>query len=108
MRSLADDRNILIKKANKGSNVVVWDRYDYIAEAEKQLKDQNVYKDVEFTEKILQDLVETSNKMFRSLKTKEKIDEKQLKYFKYEYKKTRNLGKLCLLPKIHKGCMMCQ
>ena len=53
MRSLADDRNIVIKKVDKGSSVAVWDRYDYIAEAEKQLKDQNVYKDVEFTEKIL-------------------------------------------------------
>ena len=102
MLSLADDRSIVIKKADKGSSVVVWDRRDYIAEAEKQLKDQNVYKDVDFTEKILQDLAETSNKMFRSLKTKGKIDEKQLKYFTYEYKKTCNLGKLYLLPKIHK------
>ena len=102
IRSLADDRSIVIKKADKGSSVVVLDRYDYIAEAEKQLKDQNVYKDVDFTEKILQDLAESSNKMLRSLKTKGKIDEKQLKYFTYEYKKTCNLGKLYLLPKIHK------
>ena len=42
----------MIKKADKGSNVMVWDRYDFIAEAKKQLKDQNVYKDVEFTKKI--------------------------------------------------------
>ena len=108
MRSLADDRSIVIKKADEGSSVVVWDRCDYIAEAEKQLKDQNVYKDVDFTEKILQDLAESSNKMLRSLKTKGKIDEKQLKYFTYEYKKTCNLGKLYLLPKIHKGYMTCQ
>ena len=50
MLSLADDRSIVIKKADKGSSVVVLDRYDYIAEAEKQLKNENVYKDVEFTE----------------------------------------------------------
>ena len=92
----------MIKKADKGSSVVLWDRYDYTAEAEKQLKDQKVYKDIEFTEKILQDLAQTSNKMFRSLKTKGNIDEKQLKYFTYEYKKTYNLGKLYLLLKIHK------
>ena len=97
MRSLADDRSIVIKKADKGSSVVVLDRYDYIAEAEKQLKDQNVYKDVDFTEKILQDLAETSKKMFQSLKTKGKIDEKQLKYFTSDYKKTCNFGKLYLL-----------
>ena len=75
MRYLVDDRNIVIKKADKGFSVVVWDHYDYSVEAQKQLKDENVYK-VEFTKKILQDLVETSNKMFRSLKTKGKIDEK--------------------------------
>ena len=102
MRSLADDKSIVIKKADKGSSVVVWDCYDYIADAEKQLKDKNVYKNVDFTKKILQDLAETSNKMFWSLKIKGKIDEKQLKYFTYEYKKTFNLGKLYLLPKIHK------
>ena len=93
----------MIKKADKVLSVVVWDHYDYIKEAEKLLKDRNVvYKDVDFTEKILQDLAETSNKMFWSLKTKGKIDEKQLKYFTYKYKKTCNLGKLYLLPKINK------
>ena len=40
--------------------------------------------------------------MFQSLKTKGKIDEKELIYFTYEYKKTCNLRKLYLLPKIHK------
>ena len=49
MRSLADDRNITIKKPDKGSSVVVTDRCDYIAEAEEQIKDKNVYKNVEFT-----------------------------------------------------------
>ena len=36
MRALANDRSIVIKKADKGSCVDVWDRNDYIAEAEKQ------------------------------------------------------------------------
>ena len=35
LRSLADNRNIVIKKADKGSCAVVWDCNDYIAEAEK-------------------------------------------------------------------------
>ena len=38
MRSLAEDCNIIIKSVNKGSCVVVWDREDYIAEADKQLQ----------------------------------------------------------------------
>ena len=78
MRSLADNRDIVIKKADNGFRSVLWDRYDYIAEVEKHLKDENVFKDVEFTEKVLQDFVETSNKMFGRLKPKGKIDEKQL------------------------------
>ena len=35
VRSLASDRNIVIKKADKESCVVIWDRSDYIMKAEK-------------------------------------------------------------------------
>ena len=101
MRALADDRSIVIKKADKGSTVVVWDRNDYILEAEKQLSDANVYKDVFFNEKNLQELVGTSNQLFQNLKYKGKVSDKQLKYFTHEYKKVSNLEKLYLLPKIH-------
>ena len=66
MRSLANDRNILIKKAYKGSCVVVWDREGYIAEAERQLEDKNVYKDIDFKGKI-SELAETSD-LSRNLK----------------------------------------
>ena len=73
-----------------------------MAEANKQLSDKNVYKEVNFREKMLSDLVDTSNKFFKSLKTKGCLSEKSLKYFSYEFKKACNLGKLYLLPKIHK------
>ena len=42
LRGLADDRSIVIKKADKGSCVVVWCREDYIKEAERQLQDNMV------------------------------------------------------------------
>ena len=51
IRSLEDDINIVIKKADKGYCVVIWDRNDYIAEAEKQLSNKVVYKQVNFKEK---------------------------------------------------------
>ena len=102
MQALAEDRNIVIIKAEKGLTVVVWDRKDYTLEAEKQLSDANVYKDVFCNEKNLHELVGTSNQLFQNLKSKGKISDKQLKYFTYEYKKVSNLGKLYLLPKIHK------
>ena len=34
MRGLAEDPNIIIKPADKGSCVVVWDQEDYIAETD--------------------------------------------------------------------------
>ena len=51
--ALADDRTIVIKRADKESCVVVWDRMNYLLEAEKQLRDTNVYKSIDFKEKRL-------------------------------------------------------
>ena len=64
MRSLVDDKKIVIKKADKGSCVVVWDRDDYLLEAERQLKSEKIYRSVTFNEKLIEDLTEGSNKMF--------------------------------------------
>ena len=51
--------------------MVVLDRNDYLMEAEKQLSDKNVYKEVKFNEKFIQDLTEISNKIFRNLENGE-------------------------------------
>ena len=102
IRSLADDRSIVIKKADKGSCVVVCDRDDYLSDAEKQLCDKAIYKDGSFNVKILSDLVARSNKIFKSIERKGAISEKEMKYFLYDYKNATNLGKLYFLPKIHK------
>ena len=100
---MASDRNIVIKKADKGSCVVVWDRNDYLLEAERQLSDTKIFfRDVSNTENILSKLPETSNRMFSSLKRRSFLIEKQMKYFTYEFKKATNFGKLYPLPKIHK------
>ena len=102
MRGLAGDRNIIIKPADKGSCVVLWDREDYLAEAKKQLQDVDIYEDTYFKESDLVKLVEKSNNMFQSLRRKNLITEKELKYFSYHYKKSINFSKMYLLPKIHK------
>ena len=47
-------------------------------------------------------MVDKSNRIFKRLYTQKFIKEKELKHFSYDFKKTTNLGKLCLLPKIHK------
>lgn len=51
---------------------------------------------------MLDDLLGRNNKFFQNFKSKVKINQKQLKYFTYEYKKAANLGKIYLLPKINK------
>ena len=65
-----------------------------LEESEKQLSDINVCKDVSFNLKILQELIEASNKLFQNLKFKRSISDKRLKYFTYEYKKLTIKGKL--------------
>ena len=67
---VTDDRSIVIKKVDKGYCVVVWDRDDYLSEAEKQLFDQAIYNYVLFNEKILRDLVASSSKIFKNLQRK--------------------------------------
>ena len=44
--NLKNDKNIVIKSADKGSTVVVWDRDDNIKEAEKQHGDKEIYEEV--------------------------------------------------------------
>ena len=70
-------------------------------EAEKQLSDKKVYQEVQFKKQMLSNLVDTSDSFFRDLKTKGFIAEKELKHFAQTFC-TCNLGKMYVLPKIHK------
>ena len=102
VRSLANDCNIVIKIADKGSCAVIWDLLDSTMEAEKQISDKTIYKDVTFIKNIIPNLTEKSKKIFENLKRQGFISEKQLKYFRFDFKSSCNLGKLYFLPKIHK------
>ena len=42
IRYLSDDRNIILKKADKGLCIIIWGWNDYLMEAEKQLRDEKV------------------------------------------------------------------
>ena len=65
LRGRADGRSIVNKKADKDSCVAVWCTDDYNKEAENQLKNNTVYKDVNFKETMLSDLVDKSNKFLK-------------------------------------------
>ena len=103
MRGLAGDHNIIIKPADKGSFAVVWDREDYIADADRQFKDNETYEGSSLKAEDLVKLVEKSKSIFQSLRKKELITEEELQYLTYKYKKTTNFGKMYLLPKIQKS-----
>ena len=48
MRSLVNDKSVVIKKAEKGSFTILRDHEDYIAEAEERLPVVAVYKGVRY------------------------------------------------------------
>ena len=66
------------------------------------MSEKNVYKEVNLNEKLIKDLTEISNKIFRSLKNGGFITDKELKYFSFDNKRVCNLEKLFFLPQIHK------
>ena len=69
-------------------------------ESGKQLTtDKTIYKNVTFNKNIIPNLTEKSNKIFE---IEGFITEKQLKYFRFDFKDFCNLEKLYFLPKIHK------
>ena len=51
---------------------------------------------------IIPNLTEKSKKIFENLKRRGFISEKQLKYFRFDFKNSCNLVKLYFLPKTHK------
>ena len=73
IRSSPDDINIIIKKADKGSCIVILGKNDYLMETEKHLSDKKVYQEVSNSENILSKSAEMSNKMFSSLKERDYI-----------------------------------
>ena len=71
-------------------------------EAEKQLNDKAIYKNENFGKDLIPNLTEKSNRLFESLKRRQLMTEKKFKCLRFEFKKICSLGKLYLLPKIHK------
>ena len=91
------DRTIIIKEADKGSGVVVWDREDYISEAENQLRDPGTYQKLDNDPSALVQRV--LNDAIGNIEERRDIDGKTLEYFMVSNPK---LGRFYLLPKIHK------
>ena len=93
---LKNDKTIVIKGADKGSAVVVWDRDDYIQEAEKQLGDKEIYEEVSNDP---QPLIDTIHKAVEKIRKRGDLSADNIKYFMV---KDPKFARFYLLPKIHK------
>ena len=85
LSDLKNDKSIMIKSADMGSAVVVWNREDYIKEAEKQLGDEQVYEEVSND---AAPLLKTINEVISKVK---KRGDLKLRLFNYERPKIRKV-----------------
>ena len=75
---LKNNKTIVNKGADKGSAVVVWDRDDYIQEAENQMGDKEIY------EKISNDpqpLIDTIHRAVEKIRKRGELSADNIKYF---------------------------
>ena len=93
---LKNDKSIVIKGADIGSAVVVWDREDYIKEAEKQLGDQEVCEEVSNDAALL---LKTINGVIAKIRKRGDLKRDTLDYFMM---KDPKFARIYLLPKLHK------
>jgi len=77
--SLRNDTSIIIKEADKGSCVVVWDRDDYLKEAGKQLGDEKVYEHL--NEDAVSPLIKVVKSCISNIDKRGDISRETLDYF---------------------------
>ena len=94
--SLRDDSSIIIKGADKGSVVFVWDREGNLKEAYEQLEDREVYGEVPHDPSVL---VNTIIKALEKIRSRGDLSSDTLNYFVVEDPK---FARFYLLHKIHK------
>ena len=76
--------------------MVVWDRDDYIQEAEKQLRDKEIYEEVSNDP---QPFIDTIHRAVEKIRRRGDLSTDNMKYFMV---KDPKLSRFYLLPKIHK------
>ena len=97
LRNLKNCRDIIIKEADKGSAVVVWDRKDYCREAYRHLNDVVVYE--KLYENPLSKVLDRVKEALQPLQDKGYISGKNVEYLVVPRPR---LGCFYLLPKIYK------
>ena len=93
---LKNNKNNVIKGADKRFSVVVWDREDYIKEAKNQLVDSGAYEEVPDDPK---PLINTIHRMIEKIRRRGDLKKETIEYFEV---KDPKFARFHLLPKIHK------
>ena len=96
MYHLKNGQSIVIKEADKGSAVVMWDKKDYLMEAEKQLSCKETYEELSSDPSFL---IKTIHDALEKIRKRGNISSDILDHFNIENSK---FGRFCLLPKIRK------
>ena len=99
LKELKNCQDIVIKEADKGSAVVVWDREDYLKEAQSQLGDRDIYEIIDIDP--VKEVAVNIDRRLEFLQIEGKISELNRKYLLGKHHKYK-LGRFYLLPKIHK------
>ena len=77
MHNLAEDYSVIIKPADKGLYIVIWDRED-LSEGYRHFSDHSTYADIKkFNQKHMSDLTEKSSRIFKGLCT-ENLSQKKI------------------------------
>ena len=75
---LKNDKTIVIQGADKGWAVVIWDRFGYIQEAEKQLGDKEIYEEVSNDPQLL---IGTIHRTVEKIRRRGDVSADNIKYF---------------------------
>ena len=95
---LRNNKDIVIKPADKGGNIVIMNREDYIKEGLKQLSDNNHYEMLE------EDPTQNyNNQIYQVLQQAANLDIIDDKVKKILYNKAPRTPNFYMLPKIHKA-----
>ena len=100
LKTIKNNKNIIIKKADKGGAVVVMDKQDYIDKIEKHLKDEISYEKVKDNKYVLKDLETNIISFLETILYHHHINENTYKYLIPPEKPRTNL--FYILPKVHK------
>jgi hypothetical protein len=98
IKELKDKSDIVIKSADKGSAIVIMDRKDYVFEAERQLKINRHYREID--EPQFPRNCEIFNRILNEMKLKGLISSKEINFLRTTQDARERI--FYLLPKIHK------